>query len=71
MEERLLGRIDLKMQELSRHIDNKFDSLHDDVFSRQDQFVTELMDTLPGPPGPSPNKNNAGRDAIIHRSDLA
>ncbi len=67
MEERLLGRIDLKMQELSRHLDNKFDTLHDALFSRQEQFVTQLIDAIPQPP-PSLLKKPA-KDAVMYRSD--
>eukprot|EP00794_Sanderia_malayensis_P005597 gene5597-6286_t len=67
MEERLIGRIDLKMQELSRQMETKFEALHDALFSRQQQVITQLVEGFPH----SPAGKKVGKDTVMYRSDEA
>ena len=65
MEERLVGRMDLKMQELSRHIDNKFEALNDSLFARQEQLATQLIDSMPR----LSEKKKPSKGGILYRTD--
>lgn len=65
MEERLIGRMDIRMQEISRYIDNKFETLRDVFSNQQQQIASHLFDTLPR----SQAASKPGKDSILHRTE--
>ena len=67
MEERLVGRMDIRMQEISRHIDNKFEALHDIFFSQQQKIAAHLFDSVPQSQG----VKKPGKDHILHRTETS
>ena len=38
-EERIMGRVETRMQQLMEHIDSRFDALYGSLLSRQDELV--------------------------------
>jgi len=65
MEERLIGRMDIRMQEISRHIDNKFEALRDVFFNQQRNIASHLFDTIPR----NQDTKKPGKDSILHRTE--
>lgn len=65
MEERLLGRMDIKMQEISQYIDNKFEAFYDVFLSHQEKLASHLIDSLPR----TSETKKPGKDSILHRTE--
>lgn len=65
MEERIIGRMDIKIQEISRHIDNKFEALYDTMLSHQEKLASHLIDTLPI----VQDSSKPGKDSILNRTE--
>ena len=65
MEERLIGRMDIRMQEISRYIDNKFEAFYDVVFNQQEKIASHLIDTIPR----NQERKKPGKDSILHRTE--
>ena len=65
MEERLVGRMDLRIQEVTRHIDSKFEALYDAFFAQQEKIATQLVEAIPR----STDKMRPSKDAILHRTE--
>ncbi|XP_065071483.1 uncharacterized protein LOC135696127 [Rhopilema esculentum] len=65
MEERLVGRMDLRIQEVTRHIDSKFEALYDAFFAQQEKLATQLVEAIPR----STDKMRPSKDAILHRTE--
>ena len=65
-----MGRVDLKIQEVLRHIDNRFDTLYDALFSQQHQLVSQVYGPISEPSSQAQAPEADRKRAPVCRSEV-